>query len=34
VCGDFVYSEPDQRAAFEMASAELARSILDEIRPA
>ncbi|MEX1297029.1 MAG: DUF4922 domain-containing protein [Candidatus Limnocylindrales bacterium] len=34
VCGDFVYSEPDQRTAFEAASAELARSILEEIRPA
>jgi hypothetical protein len=33
VCGDFVYSEPDKRAAFEAASAALARSILEEIRP-
>ena len=33
VCGDFVYSEPDKRATFETASAELARSILEEIRP-
>lgn len=34
VCGDFVYSEADKRAAFEAASAVLARSILEEIRPA
>ncbi len=34
VCGDFVYSEPDKRVVFETASAELARSILEEIRPA
>jgi hypothetical protein len=34
VCGDFVYSEPGKRDAFEAASAELARSILEEIRPA
>lgn len=34
VCGDFVYSEPGQRGTFETASAELARSILAEIRPA
>jgi hypothetical protein len=34
VCGDFVYSEADKRAAFESASAALARSILEEIRPA
>jgi hypothetical protein len=34
VCGDFVYSEAGKRAAFEAASAELARSILEEIRPA
>ena len=33
VCGDFVYSEPDKRDVFEAASAELARSILEEIRP-
>jgi hypothetical protein len=33
VCGDFVYSEPGKRAAFEAASAALARSILEEIRP-
>ena len=34
VCGDFVYSEPDKRSTFEGASAELARTILGEIRPA
>ena len=33
VCGDFVYSEPDKRPEFEAASAELARSLLEEIRP-
>ncbi len=33
VCGDFVYSEPNKRAEFESASAELARSLLGEIRP-
>ncbi len=33
MCGDFVYSEPDKRTTFEAASAELARSILEEIRP-
>lgn len=33
VCGDLVYSEPDKREVFETASAELARSLLAEIRP-
>ncbi len=33
VCGDFVYSEKDKRTQFEVASAELARSLLSEIRP-
>lgn len=33
VCGDLVYSEPDKRGVFESASADLARSLLAEIRP-
>ncbi len=33
MCGDLVYSEPDKRRAFENASAELARSLLAEVRP-
>lgn len=33
VCGDLVYSEPDKRDLFLHASAELARRVLEEIRP-
>ncbi|MEA1903021.1 MAG: DUF4922 domain-containing protein [Actinomycetota bacterium] len=32
-CGDLVYSEPDKRHLFLHASAELARRVLEEIRP-
>lgn len=33
VCGDLVYSEPDKRDLFLHASADLARRVLEEIRP-
>lgn len=33
VCGDLVYSEPETRPLFDAASAELARRVIDEVRP-
>ncbi len=33
ICGDLVYSEPDKRAQYEAASAELARRVITEVRP-
>jgi Domain of unknown function (DUF4922) len=33
VCGDLVYSEPETRAKFDSASAELARRVIGEVRP-
>lgn len=34
VCGDLVYSEPDTRPQFDAASAEMARRVIGEVRPA
>jgi len=33
ICGDLIYSEPDKRTQFDAASPELARRVIEEVRP-